>query len=179
MKRAVVALAFGPLLLSISCSSLADGAEATVQNQTATRATGGFATSAPSEDLVRELGLENNVRVQGRRVDYVEPDGPADSAGLREGDVVLRLGENDLYSADDIADFLAVSTPGVAVTVEFERPDEGALTATITLGERPAPASSEPRLRWQFSGLGQLPRALDLARAKKKKVMVGLSGAET
>lgn len=181
MGRAVAASAFGLLLLSLSlsCSSSPPETDATVVGKHEVDATCGFTTSAPGEHLVRELELENNVRVRGRLIEDVEPGGPAEGAGLREGDVVLRLGDNDLYSADDVADFLAVSAPGDAVTAEYKRSGEGTRTTTITLGETQSAAPSEPGLRWQFASLGQLPRALELARARKKKVLVGLSGAET
>lgn len=179
MKRAVAAFALGPLFLSPSCSSPAQGTDATIADETAATAAAGFTTSAPGEDLVRELGLENNVRVRGRLIEEVDPGGPADGAGLRRGDVLLRLGENDLYSADDVADFLAVSTPGDEVTAEYNRSGEGTLAATITLGETWAASPSARQLRWQFASLGHLPRAFEFARTKKKKVMIGLSGAET
>ncbi len=39
--------------------------------------------------------------------------------------------------------------------------------------------AKEPRMNWQYASLAQLESALEEARAQKKKVLVGLSGAET
>lgn len=142
-------------------------------------ATLGLTTSAPSEELVQAMGLDHNVRVLGRVIDSLEPDGAVASAGIEVGDVLLSIGENDLYSADDIADYLAVSKPGQSAKVRYKRSGDAEPRGTsIVLGCGPS-AMSPGGLRWQFAGLGQLPSALEQARAEKKKVMVGLSGAET
>ncbi len=139
----------------------------------------GLSTSAPSDKAVQDMGLVNNVRVLGRLIDTVAPDGPAAAAGLAAGDVLLRIEDNDLYSADDLADYLAVSAPGDRATVRFRRMgDAEPRETTIVLGGGSS-ARGTGGLRWQFAGLGQLPKALEVARAQKKKVMVGLSGAET
>ena len=139
----------------------------------------GITTSAPSEEVVRDMGLVQNVRVLGRVIDSLEPEGAAASAGIEVGDVLLRLDDNDLYSADDIADFLAVSKPGQSIRVSHTRQgDASPRESSIVLGSGPS-ATPPGGLEWQFAGLGQLPSALEQARAEKKKVMVGLSGAET
>lgn len=140
----------------------------------------GFETAVPSEELSKALGLRNNVRVLGREVTEVEPDGAAARAGVRVGDVVLRLGGNDLYSADDVADFLRVASPGDRVPVVLERIGEsGQVELVATLGGESVTAAETPDIEWQYASLGQLPMALEEARAKMKKVLVGLSGAET
>ena len=142
-------------------------------------ATLGASTAVPSDEAASALELSNKVRVLGRVVTKVVPESPADQAGLKVDDVLLRLGSNDLYSADDIADFLSVSKPGDKVALVFKRPGSAEeRETTVTFGEVEQ-AATGPRLVWQYSGLGQLPQALEEARAKKKKVLVGLSGAET
>jgi len=143
-------------------------------------ATIGLTTSVPPSETAEAMALADNVRVHGRFVDQVEANGPAAEAGLQPGDVLLQLGDNDLYSADDVADFLAVSSPGDRIPVAFKRSgDVQARQTTVTLGELRKTEAPGSGLRWTFAGLGQLPKALETARAKKKKVMVGLSGAET
>ncbi len=143
-------------------------------------ATLGVTTGVPSAEVAESLGLTNNVRLLGRVVTQVAPGSAAAQAGLAVDDVLLRLAGNDLYSADDIADFLLVSKPGDKVTLVFKRPGSASERQTsVTFGELEQAAASSPRLAWQYSGLGQLPQALAEARARKKKVFVGLSGAET
>ncbi len=140
-------------------------------------ATLGLTTSAPDEALVLEMQLENNVRVNGRVVEAVASGGPSDQAGIRTGDVLLQLGPNTLYSQDDIDDFLRVSRPGSKVVVRLKREHsttEHELPVTLGAGE-PVPAG----FTWQYASQGQLPLALEHARAAKKKILVGVSGAET
>ncbi|MBL4770436.1 MAG: thioredoxin family protein [Planctomycetes bacterium] len=143
-------------------------------------ATLGIDTAVPSDETASAVGLTNKVRVLGRLVTKVEPESAAAKAGLKVDDVILRLGSNDLYSADDIADFLSVSKPGDQVPLVFKRSGSSEeYEATATLGEVEVAAVPGSRLVWQYSSLGQLPGALEQARAEKKKVLVGLSGAET
>jgi len=139
----------------------------------------GLGTSVPSQEVAKDLDLVHRVRLLGRFVDSLDAKGPAAAAGLQEGDVLLSLGDNDLYSADDIADFLAVSAPGDRIEMRFKRAgDAETHQATAILGSQVS--TRGPRdMRWHYAGLGQLPAALEEARAEKKKVMVGLSGAES
>lgn len=181
MKTAPRFLACIPLAAVLACSSTAPETEvaAGARESVELRATLGASTSVPSSEVTQQMDLTHKVRVHGRVIDEVEPGSAAAEAGLQPGDVLLRLGENDLYSADDIADFLSVSSQSDQVLVSFKSAGEvEPREATVTLGGERI-AAEGPRLRWQFASLGQLPEALDIARAKKKKIMVGLSGSET
>ena len=126
------------------------------------------------------MGLTFNVRWEGRLIDEVEPGGAAADAGLREGDVLLAMDDVTLFSADDIADLLRVSNPGRSVKVRLKRSGTTEISeAVVVLGSESVPSGSAHAIDWQFASLAQLPRALEVARAQKKKVLVGLSGAET
>lgn len=138
----------------------------------------GVSTSVPSEALAREMGLEFQVRLQGRLVDSVSEESAAEAAGIRSGDVLLQLDDVALYSQDDIDDFVSVHRPGdrVRATVvrgETHRREE----LPVELGT--GPARAKDGIDWQYASLAQLPAALEEARAEKKQVLVGLSGAET
>lgn len=143
---------------------------------TATRATLGVETAAPSDELAAELGLPLRVRRQGRVVESVA--GPAAVAGVRPGDVLLAIDRVELFSQDDIDDVLRTSKPGQSVSLRVRRrgnEEESILAAT--LGGEPAPAPAG--IAWRYASLVNLPRALEEARATKRNVLVGLSGAET
>ena len=173
MERIIRTLTAASVALVLGSCSTTPGDNASQEDGAATwKATLGLSTSVPSSELAESLRLNNKVRVHGRAIDHVE--GPAAEAGLRKGDVLLKLGDVDLYSADDIADFLSVSSPGARVPVAFKRQgDADVREAVVALGQAPAEASSESGLRWQFASLGQLSRALEVARRRKRRSWSG------
>ncbi len=72
----------------------------------------------------------------GLIVVHVRPEGPAASAGILIGDIVVALDAAPVGSTDDVQAFLATRAVGSAVQASIIR--AGAPTATtITLGERP------------------------------------------
>jgi len=124
------------------------------------------------------LGKQKVGCTNGQYVKAVEKGGPADKAGLKEGDVLLSLDSNKLYSKDDLADFLRVTKPGTKVEVLVKR--AGTFKeekVTVTLGTGPDPSGKG--IMWQYAGLGHLDSALAAAKNDKKLLLVGLSGADT
>jgi len=124
------------------------------------------------------LGKQKVGCINGQYVKAVQKDGPADQAGLKEGDVILSLDSNKLYSGDDLRDFVSVTKAETKVEALVKR--AGTFkeeTLSIILGTAPAPASKG--IVWQHSGLGQLDAALGTAKKEGKAVVVGLSGADT
>lgn len=67
----------------------------------------------------------------------VRPGLPADLAGLKAGDVVIRWGTERVERAEDLIRLASEATPGEQVTVEYVRDGE-IHTTTITVVERPA-----------------------------------------
>lgn len=178
MRLARTLTAASLTLLLGSCSTIPTDEGPPKVSMEIQNATLGLSTSVPSDELSKALALDTNHRVNGRVIDSVE--GLASEAGLREGDVLLKLGDVDLYSDDDIADFLSVSSPGARIPVAFKREgNTDVREAIVTLGKGQAVANDGSQIRWQFASLGQLPQALEAAQAQNRKVMVGLSGAET
>lgn len=142
----------------------------------------GAETRAPSKKTAKSLKLPFSVRTQGQEVLSVEPASPAEKAGLRPGDVLLRAGGMDLYSRDDLQDFLMVRRPGEEVELGIREAGAAAdRTVRVKLEGKASAreAASGSRFRWEFAGRAQLPDALAKARAEGKLVLVGLSGAET
>lgn len=72
---------------------------------------------------------------KGVLVARVEADGPAAQAGLRRGDIIIKLAGTEVNSAADVMSFLADRKPGDAVDVAVLRGDE-TRTFRVTLGDQ-------------------------------------------
>lgn len=150
------------------------------QQRAVAGATLGATTRAPSEQEVEELRLAFDVRARGQVVTEVEEGGAAARVGVLPGDVLVKLDAVEIYSHDDIADFLRASRPGQHVEVLLSRGKTGKEEAiTLALGAAATAAPAQPLLTWQFASLGQLSDALAVAKHERRLVLVGLSGAET
>jgi len=66
-------------------------------------------------------------------------DGPAARAGLRPGDVVVRVAERPIASVDDVAAVIAAQRPGRAIAIAVRGPS-GTRSLALRLGELPASA---------------------------------------
>lgn len=96
-----------------------------------------------TDDLSRveaaELGINSNV---GILLQYVFDDGPADQAGLRQGDVVLAINGEPIRSRQQAVLIVAGLNPGDRVAVTILRDGEE-FTVDLVAAERPD--ISEPR----------------------------------
>ncbi|MDQ6621383.1 MAG: trypsin-like peptidase domain-containing protein [Pseudomonadota bacterium] len=72
----------------------------------------------------------------GAMIVAVQPGGPADRAGLAAGDVIVRLGQQAIEQAGDLAGTIMELEPGARVPVEIIRGGRRA-TVDVELGRRP------------------------------------------
>jgi predicted metalloprotease with PDZ domain len=139
----------------------------------------GAETRAPTASEVEAYQLPRlSGKALGQYVSAVAKDGPAERAGLKVGDVLSALDANQIFSRDDLEDFLRVSEPGAKVQALVKRAGtfkEEKVTVTLGAG-REAPTKG---LTWRYAGLGQFDAALAAAKREGKFVLVGLSGADT
>jgi len=68
----------------------------------------------------------------------VAPGGPAAKAGLRNGDVIIKVGDTSVAAAQQLQEMLAQHKPNETVQITFIRPPGQAQTIAIVLGELPA-----------------------------------------
>jgi S1-C subfamily serine protease len=57
----------------------------------------------------------------GVRITGTTPGSPADKAGLKAGDVIVKMGESTIGSMRDFSDALKTFAPGATVTVTYQR----------------------------------------------------------
>ena len=73
--------------------------------------------------------------VRGVRLTGVRADSPADHAGIRAGDVIVRIGEHEVADLQGLTDALRAHQPGDAVDLVLLR-DGAERTVRVTLGRR-------------------------------------------
>jgi hypothetical protein len=72
---------------------------------------------------------------EGCRLSGVVPGSPAESSGLREGDVVVRIGSNAVHNLKDLSNVLKSLNPGDRISITFLRADKE-LTAEAEVAVR-------------------------------------------
>lgn len=78
----------------------------------------GVAVQYINSDLAASLGLKE---VKGVLVSHVVPGGPADRAGLKQGDVILNLNGSEIDDVNALRNKVAASKPGSDVTLTILR----------------------------------------------------------
>jgi serine protease Do len=69
------------------------------------------------------------------KIETVTPGSPADRAGLKANDVLLKIDNQPFASADDLAVFLKARRPGARLNIQVQRGGE-MLTLPVVLGKR-------------------------------------------
>jgi len=83
------------------------------------------------------LGLEIvRGRGEGARIERIDPGSPARDAGLRTGDVLVRIGGLRVWTPEDVARVLAERSPGESVAIEARRYARRVKTEATLVGAR-------------------------------------------
>lgn len=102
--------------------------------------TNGYVTNKPYLGIYgadfKQSYIPNSVVSQGVYVYSVEEGGAADKAGIRAGDVITKIGDEDITCMDDITTLRKSYVSGDTVTVEFYRSNEK-MTTELTFGSMP------------------------------------------
>jgi hypothetical protein len=103
----------------------------------------GVQTTELTPDLRRHFGVSEEA---GVLIGHVEPDSPADKAGLEVGDVLVQVDGEPVESAWDLGRAVRKKKDGDTAALEVWR-DGRAQTLTATIAERERPALDVRRLR--------------------------------
>jgi serine protease Do len=93
----------------------------------------GIGIAPVDEDLAAALGLPKN---RGEFVQRVEPDGAAEKAGLKRGDVVIAVNGKDVTPQQTLSYIVANTKPGTRIPLEVIR-DGKTMTLQAVVGTRP------------------------------------------
>ena len=71
-----------------------------------------------TSDLAESFGLDKNA---GVLVTDVEPDSPADKAGLKQGDIIIKLNGKEILSNETFRNTVSLMTPGTKINLTIFR----------------------------------------------------------
>lgn len=110
--------AFSGLSFAIPAEVARDIAEKLKAGGTVNRGKIGVVIQALTEDLAPALGLE---ALEGALIVRVEKNGPADRAGIRAGDVILKAGNKVIQAHLDLPRFVAAHPPETTLRLTVSR----------------------------------------------------------
>ena len=120
----------------------------------------GVTIQAVSENDAKALGLD---KPEGALIVTVGEGHPADKAGVRQGDVILKVNGQDVHDNNDLLRRIAALVPGDKAKLSLWR-DGKVVTRTVTLGERDeknmaamGPGQAEPRQAAAVLGMSLKP----------------------
>ena len=100
-----------------------------------------------TKDLMKDKDLKDN---EGAYVADVVNDSPADSAGIKEGDIIKEFNGRTIYDADDLSKAVGRTIPGTKATVVLIRNGEKKNLAVVI--------QKQPRRRGIATLFGRAPR---------------------
>ncbi|WP_434995301.1 S1C family serine protease [Arthrobacter sp. Ld5] len=127
-SQGAVALGF-----AIPAAVATEVAEELREDGTADHAFMGVVPGPITPQIAQQLNLED---ATGAVVLSVPQGGPADDAGIRPGDIITRIGDEEIATAEDLLSTLRQYDPGDTVPVEVQRGSE-TQTVDVTLADRP------------------------------------------
>jgi serine protease DegS len=89
------------------------------------------------QDMTQELAKSFNLKeTKGVLISGVLGGGPADMAGIKPGDIIIRIDDQEQKSAGEILNYIATQSPGTKVVLSGWRGDNEFKTE-VTVAERP------------------------------------------
>jgi S1-C subfamily serine protease len=98
------------------------------------------------------LGIGISDSDEGVTVVEIAPGSPAETAGLKVGDVILAINDNTVSTSQELVDAVQTYQPGDEVTLSVKTKGE-THDVKVTLGERPATTTITPQWPNEFHGI--------------------------
>ncbi|MBR3881413.1 MAG: DegQ family serine endoprotease [Mailhella sp.] len=125
-----------------------------------------------SEDVAKALGLKD---AKGALIGSTMPGEPADKAGLRAGDVIIRVNKTDVADASELTRSVAGLKPGTKTEVTVLR-DGKEMKFDVTLGERAAHMGAGQGGQSEGSDLGVSIKPLTPEDARALQINADVKG---
>jgi serine protease Do len=127
-----------------------------------------------TKDLAESFGL---TRSEGALISSVEKDGPADKAGLKPSDIVLKYENHAIETSVDLVRNVASTKPGTKVTLQVWR-NKANKNIEVTVGETPEQIANARLGRSKAGGnvgsVGLVVAELSPAQKKQLGIEYGL-----
>jgi len=141
------------------------------KNGKVTRGRIGVQIGEVSKEVAESLGLKS---AQGAEVSLVEPGGPADKAGIKAGDIILKFNGADIGRSSDLPRLVGSTELGSKATVTVWRKG-GQLDLPVTIAElqadkpaKVAAGKAKPKAEAASNALGF--KVSDLSAEQKKEL---------
>lgn len=120
------------------------------------------------QDIDRDLQKARDLpSTEGALVSRVEDDSPADDAGVRRGDVIVRVDGEEIKDSAELVREMREKKPGANVKIAVVR--EGARhNFDVKLGTRPPQRYGN--MRWHVEDLDDLPQRMERIRVGREDV---------
>jgi serine protease DegS len=89
------------------------------------------------QDMTQELAKSFNLKeTKGVLISGVLGGGPADKAGVKPGDIIIKIGDQEQKNASEILNYIATLSPGTKIVLSGWR-GESKFKTEVTVAERP------------------------------------------
>jgi S1-C subfamily serine protease len=117
-----------------------DSAKDTIQQAIADPLAAAAYLGVSAQTVTPALAVQLGLPVQsGAYVIATTADGPAQRAGIKDGDVIVAIDGKTVTTTDDLTSILAGLQPGQSVGVDLVSHTGGRRSVDVTLGARPLP----------------------------------------
>ena len=90
------------------------------------------------EEITPAMAFLFDLPRNGLWVDYVQPKSPADKAGIKTDDIIIKMDNHDILNGSNLADFLKNRPSGSTITITIIRNGNDLYEIEIILGDRPS-----------------------------------------